>query len=372
MTPGNEAGFQSRTRGARLVIEGCKTEDGFRASRHLYPELWLRDLVFSEWALLRLGYSQTVKNHLRRFMNAQRRNGQVPNVINGGLRAIFNPWFHPWTSDSEPLLVLGLSNYIEQTQDEEFRAEAGGSIARSLEFATSRLERHGLMPGMDWRDALINYHGRVLLSNQLLLIAAFRRVGMEEEASRLRKRVLGSFYSEEHGYFADSIWWEGSELKRDFRFDSLGNSLALMLRLHPEAQERVLDSMLMSMTSIGCRNLVPAHRVARRQAFASLQAANAFLRNGAVLRNRIGNYQNSTVWPFVEIRVARAMMIAGRSEAGKKVAAGILGRPGFSEWYHPQKGEPRGSRDQLWTAGAVIEAEEIVEGNVSGLPGRFP
>ena len=45
--------FLEKEQQARAVIDACRTETGFVASTQSYRQLWLRDLVYSEDALLR-------------------------------------------------------------------------------------------------------------------------------------------------------------------------------------------------------------------------------------------------------------------------------------------------------------------------------
>ena len=66
---------------AKKVIENCRMEKGFYASTQRYHELWLRDLVYSEDVLLKLGYQKDIKNHLSELIKLQRTNGQMPTVI---------------------------------------------------------------------------------------------------------------------------------------------------------------------------------------------------------------------------------------------------------------------------------------------------
>jgi GH15 family glucan-1,4-alpha-glucosidase len=66
---------------AKKVIEGCRRTNGFFASTQRYHELWLRDLVYSEDVLLKLGYQIEIKNHFYEFIKLQHRNGQLPTVI---------------------------------------------------------------------------------------------------------------------------------------------------------------------------------------------------------------------------------------------------------------------------------------------------
>jgi len=341
---------------ASEVIKLCRTDEGFRASTQLYPDLWLRDLVFSEAPLLRLGYGETVRRHFEAFLRLQRKDGQLPTVITHGWRRLANQRYHFWTSDTELLFLIGTSRYAETAEGENFLDQHRGQLERCLSFVEKRRNKSGLIAGMDWRDALISYKDKFLLSNQMLLVDAFGAIGRREEAESVKETVREFYYSDDRGHFADFVWWDGSSPKREFRLDLLGNSLAILngtasAKLAREVARRLEDGR----SPFGYRNLFPPCAASRLSAFASPAAANAFVRTGAVLRNRAGQYQNSSIWPFVEARVVAALSRLGMTGEARRASGLILGHAGFNEWYSAETGEPRGSEGQLWTAAAVLE-----------------
>jgi glycogen debranching enzyme len=350
--------YREREAEAGKVIAACRKGAGFHASSHLYPELWIRDLVFSEDVLLRLGYRDAVRGHLEEFLKRQRSSGQLPTVITAPYRRILNQSFHSWTADTEVLCLIGLSKYANFTRSRGLLKEHSSEIDRCLEFVEGSFDSLGLLPGMDWRDAIPNYAGEDLLANQVLLVEAYDLMGRKAEADALGGRIREEFHLPGRDYLADSIGRDGT---RSSRVDSLGNSLAIMLGvLEGERSIAAAEALLECRTEHGFVNLSPPHRVRRLGSVKSLRGMNAFLRNGAVLRNRAHNYQNSAIWPFVESRIANAFLKVGRTDDARHLARLMLGRRGFGEWYSPVTGEPRGSRGQLWTAAAVLEAAEIL------------
>jgi len=346
---------------AKQVIEKCKTESGFHASTQLYPELWVRDLVFSEDVLLRLGYQDTIRRHFEAFLKAQRENGRIPTVITTPFRRIFNQEFHFWISDGEILFLTGVMKYIEHTGDLGFSELHGERIRLCRDFIGGRLNRLGLIQGMDWRDALTNYRNKFLLANQVLLVQMYDLLREEGKSDELRKTIRDVFYSDEHGFYADSVWWNKESLERDFRFDCFGNSLAILNEVGSKASEdRIVKLLEGAKTQFGYRNIFPPYKVERFIFKEPLKNMNAFLRNGAVLRNRPNNYQNSTIWPFVESKIAKAYLKLGLTDKARETLNMLLGREGLNEWYSPVNGEPRGSREQLWSASAILEVRDAL------------
>jgi hypothetical protein len=342
---------------ARSVIEDCKTDSGFHASSEHYPELWVRDLVYSEDRLLALGYHGTIKSHLESFLKLQRTTGQLPTVITTTARRIMNQRFHFWTADGEILFIIGLLK-LANFGAGDLTTRYAPQIKRTLGYINGRLNGLGFILGMDWRDAIPNYRGRALLANQLLLLEMYELLQQADSAASLREGIAKAFYLGEEGYFADSIWWENGNLNHDGRFDSLGNSLAILLDVFPEASPRVASCFSIAKTPHGYRNIFPPLHMERLGCLKSVGGMNAFLRNGAVFRNREGNYQNSAIWPFVESRILKALSKEGMHDDARSLAQTMNKRDGFNEWYSPGIGEPRGSKGQLWTAAAALDAVE--------------
>lgn len=341
---------------ARHVVDGCRTAEGFNASSHLYRELWLRDLVYSEVVLLRLGYGETVRKHLQTFMHHQLKSGQLPTVVSKGWRRLFNQRFHSWTADTEILFLIGMQNYATLTGDTGFLDANREQLDRCLRFVEGKLNRLGLIPGADWRDAVVNYHGRFVLSNQALLVEMYDALGRREDSERLKETIRYVFSRPDVDYLADCVWWEGGSLLGESRLDCLGTSLSILNgTLSGQAAVDAARQLTIAKTPYGYRNIVPPIRVRRGQAFATMRSLNYFARNGAVFRNRPSHYQNSAVWPFVEGRVVDAFKMLAFRDWARELSATMVRRKGFHEWYSPLTGGPGGSRNQLWTAAAVID-----------------
>lgn len=129
----------------------------------------------------------------------------------------------------------------EQVLKVEARENAG-VFERCMSFVEGRLNRSDFIPGMDWRDAVPNYVGNCLLSNQLFLARTYECWGEDEKARQLKARINQTFFSPDDGFYADCVWWEGTDLRRDFRFDS-GNALAVLHEVRPRnTAKKTLDA----------------------------------------------------------------------------------------------------------------------------------
>ncbi len=191
---------------AKRVIKGCVRENGFYASTQRYHELWLRDLVYSEGVLLKLGYQKEIKNHLSEFMKLQRRNGQMPTVIDLTYSKLIRQRYQSCPCDTEILFVIAMCKYAEFAGDQFFR-EKGATVNSCVKFIENKLDEHKFISGMDWRDAMPNYKGKVLLANQMLLANMYELLGSSEDSNLVKENVNKFFLSKNFGYYADTIYW---------------------------------------------------------------------------------------------------------------------------------------------------------------------
>ena len=357
----NPAGFASseavldKEEKAREVIEACRTENGFNASTQHYHQLWLRDLVFSEDALLKLGYHKDVENHLSEFTKFQRLSGQMPTVIDFSVRKLIRQRYQCCPSDTEILFVIGMHKYAAVAGNKFFE-ENKEAVKSCVAFLESKLDAHRLIPGMDWRDAIPVYIGKCLLANQMLLADMYELLGNSAESNLIKENVNKLFYLRDLGWYADAVHWDGIELKQDHHFDSLGNALAI---LNGTASEKVSKDILqgfnIAKTPFGYRNITPYYEFNREKALATWYRT-CRVPFGVFLRNRPGKYQNSAIWPFVEIRVIDALRKLQADREAQATTSLIIERRGFNEFYDPKTGAPDGSEGQLWTAAAALSA----------------
>ncbi|HMK94375.1 MAG TPA: hypothetical protein VK536_03140 [Candidatus Limnocylindrales bacterium] len=342
---------------ARRVIEGCRRENGFYASAQRYQALWLRDLVYSEDVLLKLGYLKEVENHLFEFIKLQRSNGQIPSVIDLSFSKLIRQRYQSCPSDTEILFVIGVRKHAEFAGNQFFK-ENEEAVKSCVAFIENKLDTHQLLPGMDWRDAIPNYRGKFLLANQMLLSDMYESLGNLKASNLVKENVNKLFHSTNLCCYADTVYWENGELKKDLNFDSLGNALAILNgTASEEISEGILRGFNAARTPFGYRNITPNYEFNRAKLLITWYLTCG-VANGAFLRNRPGMYQNSAIWPFVEIKVIDALRkLQVISEAGAATKL-MIERKGFNEFYYPATGAPGGSEGQLWTAAAVLSSIE--------------
>jgi hypothetical protein len=343
---------------AKKVIEGCRRENGFYASTQRYRELWLRDLVYSEDVLLKLGYQREIKNHFSEFIKLQRRNGQMPTVIDFSSSKLIRQRYQPCPSETEILFVIGMRRYAEFAGGQFFK-ENEETVKSCVTFIENKLDEHQLIPGMDWRDTMPNYKGKFLLANQMLLADMYELLENPKAASLVKGNVNKFFLSKNLCWYADTVYWQNGELKQDHNFDSLGNALAIINgTASEEVSKGILNGFNAAKTPFGYRNIMPPYQFNRAKLLATWYF-KCRVANGAFLRNKPGFYQNSAIWPFVEIRVIEALKILQVTREAEAATKLMIERQGFNEFYNPTTGAPRGSKGQLWTAAAVLSAVDL-------------
>ena len=363
----NPAAYASKTvlekeREAQEIIEACRTENGFNASTHLYHQLWLRDLVYSEDVLLELGYSKDVENHLSEYIKLQRSNGQMPTVIDYSYSKLIRQRYQRCPSDTEILFVIGMHKYAAVTGNKFFE-EHEEAVKSCLAYLESKLDAYRLISGMDWRDAMPVYIGKFLLANQMLLAEMYELLGNSTASNLIKENVNKLFYLEDLGWYADAINWDGNELKQDHHFDSFGNALAI---INGTASEKISEGILrgfdVAKTPFGYRNIMPYYEFDREKVLLTWYKT-CRVPFGVFLRNRPDKYQNSAIWPFVEIRVIDALRKLRATSEAEAATSLMIERKDFNEFYDPTTGTPDGSKGQLWTAAATLSAINNARGN---------
>jgi hypothetical protein len=340
---------------AQQVIKACRTKNGFNASTQYYKQLWLRDLVYSEDILFKLGYVNDIEKHLSKFIRLQQKTGQMPAVIDYSVSRLIRQTYQPCLSDTEILFVIGMHKHAA-TAGNKFLDKNKDAVNSCLTFLNNKLNAHHLIPGMDWRDAMPVYIGKCLLANQMLLANMYEMLGNFTTSNLIKEKVNELFYLANLGWYADTIHWNNGKLEQDNHFDSLGNALAI---LNGTASEKISNSILrgfnLAKTVFGYRNIVPYYEFDRRKALTTWYRT-CRVPFGVAFRNRPGKYQNSAIWPFIEIRVIDALRKMQAAYQAQEAINLIMERKGFNEYYDPKTGAPEGSEKQLWTATATLSA----------------
>jgi glycogen debranching enzyme len=338
---------------ATEVIGRCEQRSGFFASAQARRDFWLRDLVFSEEALLGLGYEAVVRRQLDETLKRQKQTGEIPAVIPHNWRS---RWLQFSTADSDILFVVGMKKYAEATGDPDVFDANAPALEACLCAIESRQDSHGFVSGMDWRGGMFYNSRRFALSNQVMLVRMFKLLRMREEAEDLRSNIRKVFFSPARGYYADTVWWQLGEVKKDYTFDSFGNALAILEDVSTKSARRVASHFKPGRTQFGQRNIWPPHRSSVARAMATIRGVEALATDRAFLANTPNSYQNASIWPFVELAVIRSLLKLGLVDDANGLLEMMLNRKGVSEWYDPWTGEPRGTPDQLMSAAAIVDA----------------
>ena len=214
-----------------------------------------------------------------------------------------------------------------------FSQEYPEQIASILARIESLKSDQGLLQGGGWLDGMSNFRGSYSLTNQVWLYRLYRDFDMPAQMESARA-ALESFWNGPKGFYVDRL---GSD-----RLDTLGNAMLLDEGLVPAGRaEAVLAALAGARTRYGYLNLSPVFPAGE-------------------CSQRPHEYQNATVWPFVEYRVARAFMRYGRTEDARAIKELMESRRGVNEWYSPLDGKPEGSRAQLWTACAYLGVSSLL------------
>jgi hypothetical protein len=278
--------------------------------------------------------------------------------------------FSPMSLDKNSLLValsqsgesadvldaVGMKKYAEATGDPDVFDANAPALEACLCAIESRQDSHGFVSGMDWRGGMFYNSRRFALSNQVMLVRMFKLLRMREEAEDLRSNIRKVFFSPARGYYADTVWWQLGEVKKDYTFDSFGNALAILEDVSTKSARRVASHFRPGRTQFGQRNIWPPHRSSVARAMATIRGVEALATDRAFLANTPNSYQNASIWPFVELAVIRSLLKLGLVDDANGLLEMMLNRKGVSEWYDPWTGEPRGTPDQLMSAAAIVDA----------------
>ncbi|HPD28962.1 MAG TPA: glycoside hydrolase 100 family protein [Phycisphaerae bacterium] len=339
-----------------------------------YPEPYTRDMMISALGFLSSGDS-VLRDALRRVLLSLART-QTPH---GHIASLAHDPKDLGASDTTPLFLFGLGLYRKVTGDKRFLRNAAMKALRWMEYqGADDMVMVDQQPTTDWRDEqwVLGYG----LYVNTIVYACLRLHGQHRKADLLRclidhpdlrgskrqRYVHEGFVIPGKPYYA--LW--SFKVYHSRRFDLLGNSLAILTGIAPQARaQRIIN-----WTETQCR------RLRRRGELAVdlppclipyIQPEDQDWRPRYQRYNRPGNYHNGGVWPFVCGFYIAALVAAGRSRlAAQKLAILTeLVRPakkakvsyGFNEWIKAQTGRPRGHDWQTWSAAMYLYAAECVE-----------
>lgn len=231
----------------------------------------------------------------------------------------------PGTTDSEILFALGAATIPA------LRSNA----LRAIEYAEQNYVWDGLHHGADWRDTMDKVLCKTpLLSNNSLLYAAYKALGLYEKAESLKTAINKAFWNG-----TSYIDHPGSN-----RFDPLGASFAIMFDLiGPHNFGSVTD---------GFRSVDSPCGVTiqcRHNPYQKGEAETIEQTNGVV------------VWPFVVGYTVLALLKFNPVFAFEQFEK-LHALSGFAEYYSPADGSLWGEYEQGWSAALYLcAASEILK-----------
>ncbi|MBS7628685.1 hypothetical protein KEJ23_01725 [Candidatus Bathyarchaeota archaeon] len=312
--------LESKRREAINIIRSCLGPEGVYASgasSSYNYEYWTRDLCYSCDTLLSLNLESYGKRHVDMVVRSRRR-GQIPTLILKYPRIFSSPVKYTDQVDNE-LLILDVLRKLEMTD-----------LYREIwNYVESKIGDDGFIYGRDWRDGMKIYVGKATFNNQALLY----KVCPDEFKQKLKERIEEVFWLPEMGHYADYVSREGLKSKH---LDVLGHATAILCNLIPESKiGTVMKSVSNALTPHGYVNIYPRYP------------------KGAcgVWRLIPGNlYQNGGVWGLVQGHMVLTLLHIGLIDEAAEQFRRMCMWAGFNEWYDPETGEPKGSRNQLWSA----------------------
>jgi len=322
------------------TMRSCLGPKGVFASGGLSTysyEYWTRDLCMSYEALMGLGFNKHVEQHVDKLIELSR-NGQIPTLFFEYPRRFSSSAEFTDQIDNE-LLILDIMKRMGRLDhyDEVWK------------YVESRIGRDGFIYGRDWRDGMRVYCNKATLYNQVLLY----RICPADMKEELKDRIQDVFWLPEKGYYAD---WLDTEANKSKHLDVLGHTLAIILDLIPESRiEPVLCALEQVKAKWGYPNISPPYHKYECGLW-------------RLFPNNL--YQNGGVWGLVQGYMILALLHLDALDQAAGRFWTMTTWKGMNEWYDPQTGKPRGSRNQLWTAAFWLRchdalANRIGQGNVN-------
>lgn len=137
-------------------------------------------------------------------------------------------------------------------------------------------------------------------------------------------------------------------------FDTLANLLAILAGVADDGRTAVI------------LDFIERHRVGEWPARAltpAIRPGDPDWRDYYGTLNTPDHYHNGGVWPFIGGFYVAALVAAGRpyeASAALDRLADLNRRGEFNEWHHGVTGEPMGVRDQAWSAGMYLFAQDCL------------
>lgn len=361
---------------AIIVLEHCARSFGFNASglKGGYEGLWARDSMITSLgaSFIDTKFKAPFQKSLELLSKHQSALGQIPNAVGDynterKSKITFN------TIDSTLWYIIGNFIYAKAYNDKTLLEKYQKNIdAAFLWLKYQNPNEDAILtqqPTMDWQDAFPHKYGRTI-NTHALYYAALNMSGQKKLAERVKKVINGdiekylSLYDEKLGYYLPWAWKNhDGEREQEEWFDALGNLLAIITGL---ATPKIAKSILKHIEDkkinkpYPCKAIFPPIKIGDKEwrpYFSKCLAKNPY------------QYLNGGVWPFIgAFYVAALVKIKDYKKAATELdnlaEANKLGEGReweFNEWLDGKTGEPKGTLEQSWSAGAYVYALECLK-----------
>lgn len=341
---------------AKAVLDKCSTPNGLFASPYYYNAIYARDALITSLGGLVSGeerYTLQWLKSMETLMDRQSPSGQIPNNVDTFVPT--RPRIIAFgAADASLWFVLTLA-YAEQLigPHPEFH-EAAANALRWLRYQDAHED--GLIEqqeSTDWMDIVAN-HGHVLYTN-VLYFAALELYGNIKQAHLVREALNGILWDKNKGFFLPWNWKQ----EHGEWFDTAANLFAVAFGLADEDQ------------TAGILDYINRHHLDEpnpiRTIHPPIQPGERDWREYYRTEHNLNlpdQYHNGGSWPWVGGLYVAALVKAGRLDQARDVLHRLaltnkMGKEDeweFNEWFHGISGEPKGAKNQAWSAGMYIYA----------------
>jgi hypothetical protein len=339
-----------------------------------YPEPYTRDMMISSLGFLSSGNDElihAVRLVLLALAESQTEKGQIASLASDPSDL--------GSSDTTPLFLIGLALFRQVTGDSAFLERQAQRAILWMEYQSpDESALIGQLPTTDWRDEqwVLGYG---LYVNTLAYLCAVmwdrgdaaRRLNRLINQTGLRGSCLGHRVHEGlrvPGKPYYSLWVY--KVFRNERFDLLGNSLAILSGL-PSKQ---LSEKMVLWVEQNCGELKEKGDLVVDLPpclFPFILPSDQDWQPRMESYNRVGDYHNGGVWPFICGFYIAALVKCGEYKLAEEKLEALTALVqksrdpglgfGFNEWYKAQDGLPKGQDWQTWSAAMYLYAANTVE-----------
>jgi Alkaline and neutral invertase len=373
------------------LLRQASTPMGFVASiqeHDNYKRIWTRDGVVNGLAALMSGDEDLIKTFratIQTIFDYQHETGFIPSNV--AMNGSVSYGGTVGRADNPSWAVIGLCQYSHVTGDDVYiekyrrQVEKCFSVLDAWEFNGKHLIY--VPQSGDWADEYIQ-HGYVLV-DQLLRVWALRlaaaiygRGVWKEKAERILDVIRSNFwnYQEHAPLYAPNLhhqlasaptghWFLGFNPSRIYKhFDLLANSVALLLAVGAEWQDRLVIDFLTKMIQ-PLHALIPSFYPSIENTdweMGELRSNFAY-----TFRNKPHEFHNGGLWPVWNGFLVAALVKKNEKHLAHQIIERIHQANARNDWeinecYHGLSLENIGVPRCTWSAGGAIIAEQSLAG----------